>query len=67
MEYITYTNGIINWRGFDFIFQTTEKIDDICAHVFMSDGWYAFMGNETTINGVLQPDADTIIATLNNR
>jgi hypothetical protein len=32
----------------------------------MSDGWYAFIGGDVTINGVLQPDADTIIATLNN-
>ena len=64
MEYITYTNGIINWRGFDFIFQSVEKIDDMCAHVFMSDGWYAFVGGNVTINGVLQPDADAIVATL---
>jgi len=66
MEYIIYTNGIINWRGFDFTYESCDKVDDMCVHVSMSGGVYAFVGGETTINNVLQPDADTIIATLNN-
>jgi len=66
MENVIYTNGIINWRGFDFTYESCEKIDDICVHVNMSGGVYAFVGGKTTINNVLQPDADTIIATLNN-
>ena len=50
MEYVIYTNGIINWRGFDFTYESCEKIDDICVHVSMSEGIYAFVGGETTIN-----------------
>jgi hypothetical protein len=64
MENVIYTNRIINWRGFDFTYESCEKIDDMCVHVSMSGGVYAFVGGETTINNVLQPDADTIIATL---
>jgi hypothetical protein len=64
MEDVIYTNGIINWRGFDFTYESCDKIDDMCIHVNMSGGVYAFVGGETTINNVLQPDADTIIATL---
>lgn len=64
MEYVTYTNGIINWRGFDFIYESCDKVDDMCVHVSMSQGIYAFVGGDVTINNVLQPDADTITTTL---
>ncbi len=67
MEYVTYTNGIINWRGFDFIYESCEKIDDMCVHVSMSEGIYAFVGEDVIINNILQLNTNTIITTLNNR
>ena len=64
MENITYINGIITYRGYDYQYKSYEKIDNMCVHVSMGDGVYAFIGNETIINNILQPDADIIIATL---
>lgn len=64
MEYVTYINGIITWRGFDFTYESCEKIDNMCVHVSMEGGVYAFVGEQVVINGALQSDADTIIATL---
>ena len=64
MDNIIYTNRIITYRGYGYTYESCDKIDDACVHVNMSGGTYAFVGGETTINNILQPDADTIIATL---
>lgn len=64
METVTYINGIITYRGYDYPYEKVEVIDDVCAHVHMGDGIYALVGGETEINGVLQPDSITIKNTL---
>lgn len=66
MDEVTYINGIIHYRGFDYPFEQTEKIDDMCVHVFMGGQVVALMGNETIINRKLLLTADEIIAELNN-
>lgn len=66
MDELTYSNGIISFRGFDYPFEQTEKIDDLCVHVFMGGQVIAFMGEDTTINGIAMATSDDIINTLNN-
>jgi hypothetical protein len=66
MDEVTYINGIIHYRGFDYLFEQTEKIDDMCVHVFMGEQVIALMGTNTIINGTVMTDADQIINTLNN-
>ncbi len=41
-----------------------DKIDSMLVHVMLNDNYHAFLGNETTINGILAPNADAIIAAL---
>jgi len=66
MDELIYTNGIISFRGFDYPFEQTEKVDDMCVHVFMGGQVVALVGNHTVINGKLLLTADEIIAELNN-
>lgn len=66
MDELIYSNGIINFRKFDYPFEQTEKIDDLCVHVFMGGQVIAFIGGDTTINGIAMATADDIINTLNN-
>jgi len=66
MDEVTFANGSIHYRGFDYAFEQTEKIDDLCVHVFMGGQVIALMGGNTTINGTAMATADDIINTLNN-
>lgn len=65
MDEITYLNGIITYRGFNYPFIKTEKVDDMCVHVFIGEQVVALIGNHTVINGQLLLTADEIIAELN--
>ncbi len=64
MEVIVYLDGIITYRGSEYIYQGAEKVDDSCVHVYMGDGIYALVGGQTIINGSFKHDADSIISTL---
>lgn len=66
MDEVTYINRTIHYRGFDYTFEQSEKIDDMCVHVTMGDQVIALMGGNTTINGIAMATADDIINTLNN-
>jgi hypothetical protein len=66
MHELTYSNGIISLHGIDYPYEKAEKVDDLYAHVFMGGQVIAFMGGDTTINGVAMATADDIINTLNN-
>lgn len=41
-----------------------DKIGNMCVHVMLDENYYAFLGDDTIINGILAPDADAIIAAL---
>lgn len=64
IQYLTYSFGIITWKGQDHILISIEKIDDMSVHLHLSDSIYCFLGNDTYINDVLQESADQIIQTL---
>ena len=64
MQILTIADGEISWKGNTYIYQGFEKIDAMMVHVIMNDGYYAFVGGDTEINGVVQTNADDIIATL---
>ncbi len=64
MIYLLYSNGIVTWDNKEYTRGDMEKIGDMCVHVLLDSSYYAFLGNETTINGVLAPTADAIIAAL---
>ena len=66
MEELLFINNIVTFRGNDYDFEETEKIDDLCVHVHMSGQIVALMGNYTMINGKLLLTADEIVAYLNN-
>jgi hypothetical protein len=61
MDYIEINRGIITYRGSEYQYESYERVDDMCVHVFMSGGVYAFIGNECTINNVLCINSDEII------
>ena len=64
MDYININNNIITYRGSEYQYETYEKIDDMCVHIYMGNGIYALMGNNTTINNILCINADEIISYL---
>lgn len=61
MDYITINNSTITYRGFEYQYHSYDKVDDMCVHVYMGDGIYAFVGMECTINDKLCVNADEII------
>lgn len=64
MDYIEINRGIITYRGSEYQYESYERIDDMCVHVFMGGGVYAFIGNECTINGTLCTNSNEIISFL---
>jgi hypothetical protein len=66
MEEITFSKGTIAYRDYTYTFEQTEKIDDLCVHVFMGGQVVALLGNNTIINGIAMATADDIINSLNN-
>lgn len=66
MHDLTYINGIITIHDIEYVYEQVEKIDDLCVHIFLGGQVMAFLGGETSINGVAMATADDIINTLNN-
>lgn len=66
MHQLIFTNNIITLHDIDYAYEKAEKIDELCVHVFMGGQVIAFMGEDTTINGIAMAMADDIINTLNN-
>jgi hypothetical protein len=64
MDYIEINRDIITYRGSEYQYESYERIDDMCVHVFMGGGVYAFIGNECTINGTLCTNSNEIISFL---
>ena len=64
MDYIEINNDIVTYRRFVYQYESYEKIDDMCVHIYMGDGIYALMGNNTTINNILCINSDEIISYL---
>jgi hypothetical protein len=64
MDYISINNNLINYRNSDYQYESYEKIDNMCVHIFMGGGIYAFVGSEVTINGFLCNNSDEIISKL---
>jgi hypothetical protein len=64
MDYITINNSTITYRGFEYQYHSYDKVDDMCVHVHMGEGIYAFVGNECTINGTLCTNSNEIISFL---
>jgi hypothetical protein len=62
MEIITYIDGLVTYRGYDYPYESCEKIDDTCVHISMGAGVYAITAGNTVINNVLCNSADEIIA-----
>lgn len=66
MEDLTYINGIITFRGYDYPYESVEKIDDISVQISMGGQLVFFVGDQTAINGILMSTPNDIINTLNN-
>jgi len=54
----------VSYYGNTYTYHGYEKIDNICVHLNLNNGWVAFLGGETKVNGVLKNTADEIIASL---
>lgn len=61
---LLYSNGIVTWNNIEYTRGEMVKADNMLVHVELTGTYYAFLGNETTINGVLAPNADAIIVAL---
>jgi len=66
MDNLIYNNSIITFNDIDYPYEQVEKIDNLCVHVFMGGQIVAFIGEETSINGIVMQNSDEIIVTLNN-
>lgn len=66
MDELIFNNGIIEYRSLSLPYIGSEKIDDMCVHVTIGEQTIALIGENTIINGILQKNADEIIAVLNN-
>lgn len=66
MEELQFINNIITFRGNEYELESTEKIDDLCVHLFMGGQVVALLGNSISINGIEMASADDIINALNN-
>ena len=64
MDYIEINGDVITYRGSEYQYESYERVDDMCVHVFMGGGVYAFIGNECTINGTLCTNSNEIISFL---
>jgi hypothetical protein len=64
MQVLTFQNPRITWGKLSLTYQAVEKIDPVMVHIITDKGYFAFIGGDTEINGVLQTNADQIIATL---
>ena len=64
MQVLTFENPRITWNSITFTYKGVEKIDTMMVHVITDKGYYAFIGGDIEINGVLQTNADQIISTL---
>lgn len=52
----------VSYYGNTYTYYSYDKLDDICVHLQLDNGWVCFLGGETKINGVLMNTADEIIA-----
>jgi hypothetical protein len=69
MEFVTFENGIMNYRNCLLWVRNSEVLGDACLiNVFNEDNDFiiTLVANETTINGVIQTSAQMIIDTLSN-
>jgi hypothetical protein len=61
---LLYSNGIVTWNNIEYVRGEMDKIDSMLVHVMLNENYHAFLGNETTINGVLALTSDAIISAL---
>lgn len=54
---VIYYGDTHTYYGFD-------KIDDMCVHLHLDNGWVCFLGGFTKINGVLKNTSQEIIDSL---
>ena len=64
MQVLTSINNEITWDRITLTYQGVEKIDSMMVHIVTNKGYYAFIGGDTEINGVVQTNADQIILAL---
>jgi len=51
---ISYYEHTYTYYGYD-------KIDEYCVHLHLDNGWVAFLGGHTKVNGVLKNTSQEII------
>lgn len=61
MEVVSYINGVVTYRGYDYQYESCEKIDDTCIHILMGGGVYALIAGNTVINNIVCNSPEEII------
>lgn len=61
---IEVSGNQVTYYGNTYTYYGYEKIDDICVHLHLDNGWVCFLGGETKINGVLKNTSQEIIDSL---
>ena len=61
MEVVSYINGVITYRGYEYQYESYEKVDDNCVHILMGGGVYALTAGNTVINNIVCNSSDEII------
>lgn len=66
MEILIKNGNIITFRNADYLYVSSEKIDDNCVHVNFEEQTNIFLVADTELNGVVYSNADSLIESLNN-
>lgn len=61
---LTVNADKISYYGRTYTYYGYDKVDNTCVHLNLDNGWVAFLGGETKVNGILKNSADEIIASL---
>ncbi len=62
MVELEVTGDQVSYYGRSYTYYGYDKIDDMCVHLHLDNGWVCFLGGQTIINSVLKNTADEIIS-----
>lgn len=65
MEKLTKKGNLITFRNFEYIYVSTEKLDDNAIHLITDINVFYFIPTDTELNGKVYGNSDELINALN--
>lgn len=66
MEILIKNGNTITFRNADYVYVSSEKVDDNSVHINFEEQTNIFLVDDTELNGVIYSNADALIESLNN-